>query len=122
MRLLGFEDNLYALHGGLAPFVDPADRDVPVRGWGSGRAMVTLGTAKHLESRAITAGGRIAGTWEWDAEQDRVNVAITGDVDRAGLEAERARLRALVREIGHARSFSLDSDAQVQDRAAALRP
>lgn len=122
VRLVGFEDNLYALHGGLGPFVDPADRDVPVRGWGSGRAMVTLGTAKHLESRAITTSGRIAGTWEWDAEQDRVNVAVTGDVDAAAVEAERTRLRALIREIGHARSFSLDTDALVQARATALRP
>lgn len=120
-RLLGFEDNLYALHGGVGPFVDAEHRDVPVRGWGSGRALVTLGGAKHLESRVITTSGRIAGLWEWDAAKDEVMVQTLGDVDRAAMDVERASLRTLIHQIGHARTFSLDTDAHVQGRAEALR-
>lgn len=120
-RLLSFEDNLYALHGGVGPFVDAEDRDVQVHGWGNGRALVTLGHAKHVESRTITTSGRIAGLWEWDAAKDEVVVQTLGDVDRAALDVERASLRTLIHEIGHARSFSLDTDAHVQGRAGALR-
>ncbi len=63
VRLLRFEDNLYALHGSVAPFVDARDGDVVVRGWGNGRAPVSLAMAKHVESRTITTEGRIAGLW-----------------------------------------------------------
>lgn len=120
-RLLSFEDNLYALHGGVGPFVDAEHRDVQVRGWGNGRALVALGGAKHVESRTITTSGRIAGLWEWDAARDEVVVHTLGDVDRAMLDVERASLRRLIHEIGHARTFSLDTDAHVQGRAEALR-
>lgn len=121
VRLLSFEDNLYALHGGIGPFVDPGDGDVMVRGWGNGRALVPLGAAKHVESRTITTEGRIAGLWEWDATGDEVVTGTFGRMDVGALKAEAARLRGLIHDLGHARSFSLDTDAHVQERAVGLR-
>ena len=121
VRLLSFEDNLYALHGGVGPFVDPGDGDVQVRGWGSGRALVPLATAKHVESRTITTEGRIAGLWEWDPAGDEVVTSTLGRIDVGAVRDERASLRGLIREIGHGRSFSLDTDALVQQRATGLR-
>ncbi|MSP55516.1 MAG: hypothetical protein EXR69_07935 [Myxococcales bacterium] len=44
-----------------------------------------------------------------------------GRIDVAAVREERARLAGLIREIGHGRSFSLDTDLLVQQRADSLR-
>ncbi len=44
-----------------------------------------------------------------------------GAIDPAGVAAERDALARLIGDLGHARSFSLDTDVLVQERADGLR-
>ena len=121
--LAGFEDNYTTLHGGPAPLVDRMHHGLKVDVWGSGKS-TTLGAAKHLAYRALLVGDRLAGFWEYDpgsreivtAAFDRVSPAARRAIDKAAREVQ-----ALIEELGHARSFSLDTDASLKERAGKLR-
>ena len=121
---LAFEDNLMTVHGGPAVFTDPAHHGFPVEAWGSSKP-TTIGRARHLSSRPFLAGDRVAGFWEWDIDAGEVVVGTFDSPTAAGwktLRAECERLGAFIRdELGHARSFSLDTDENVRRRAAAIR-
>jgi len=124
IAFLPFEDNLIALHGGSALLVDEAHHDVPVPVWGRGRG-TTVGDARHMSFRSLVAGGRIAGFWEYDPEEEDVVFACFEPPDRATrerLEEEAAAVTAFLRDdLGHGRSFSLDTDEALAERAAAIR-
>jgi hypothetical protein len=124
IALLGFEDNMVVSHGGPALLTDPKHHRVKVKVWGSDK-VTTLGDAKHLADRPILLGDRLVGFWEWDA---RAAAPVTGLLtplgkpQRADLEARVADLAGFIAgELGHARSFSLDTDDAVQQRADVLR-
>jgi hypothetical protein len=121
--LTGFEDNYTTLHGGPALLADRGHHGLKVDVWGSGKS-TTLGAAKHLAYRALLVGDRLAGFWEYDprtreivtAPLDRVTPAARRAIDKAARDVE-----ALIDELGHARSFSLDTDAGLKERAGKLR-
>lgn len=124
VALLSFEDNLLALHGGPALLVDKAHHATPVPEWATGKT-VLLGEAKHMTLRSVMAEGKIAGFWEYDP--DTRAVVATGF---AGLsKATHARLDAvaedvahfLADDVGHGRSFSLDTDDDLRTRSAQVR-
>jgi hypothetical protein len=121
---LPFEDNFIVLHGGPGPFVDPKHHGRPIPVWGTTRA-TTLGEASHMSMRALTEGDRIAGLWEYDPDAKRV---VFGTFDplpparRKALEGQAEELgRFLREEIGHARSFVLDTESALRERARLVK-
>ncbi|HEX3525516.1 MAG TPA: crosslink repair DNA glycosylase YcaQ family protein [Thermoanaerobaculia bacterium] len=124
VALLSFEDNLLALHGGPALLVDKAHHATPVPELATDK-IVPLGEAKHMTLRSVLAEGKIAGVWEYDPDARTVVTA-----GFAGLsKATHARLDAaaedvahfLSEDLGHGRSFSLDTDDDLRTRSAQVR-
>jgi hypothetical protein len=118
-------DNLGVVHGGPVMFVDRAHHDWPVQTWGGGSATVPLHEARYLGHRFLLLGHQIAGFWEYDPEAAEVVCYTFEPVPDAlvtNLEEERAGVAAFVRdELGHGRSFSLDTDEAMHERAQELR-
>ena len=122
--LLPFIDNLVHLQNGPAVFVDPEHRDVPVPVWGRGQR-TTLGDARHMSFRSLVADDRIAGFWEYDPDAAAVVAgcfAAPSPAARRALEERGAALARFLRdELGHGRSFSLDTDDHLRRRCGELR-
>jgi len=120
ISFLAFEDNFIVLHGGPGAFVDPRHHGRPIPVWGTSKA-TTLGQATHMSMRALADGDRITGLWEYDPDAARV---VFGTFDplpparRKAVEAQAEELgRFLREELGHARSFALDTEASLRERA-----
>lgn len=124
VALLPFEDNLVALHGGPAVLTDPAHHGIEVPVWGRGKG-TTVGDAKHSALRSVVAGGELAGFWEFDPDAEEVAVACFAAVDGALGErladAAADTGRFLARDLGHGKSFSLDTDDDLRKRAGIVR-
>jgi hypothetical protein len=124
IALLPFEDNIITWHGGPGVHTDPEHRARPVAAWGSSKP-TTLGDARHVHQRPFFCADRLAGFWEYDASRSEVVAADFAPLPAAAKKALQARCAstaAFIRdELGHARSFSLDSDDAVLARAKAVR-
>ncbi len=124
VALLPFEDNLVALHGGPALLVDRAHHGTPVPSWGSSK-ISTLGEARHMSLRGVVAEGKIAGFWEYDPDAREVVIGTFNEIPaatRKRLDAEAEALaHFLADDIGHGRSFNLDTDDDMRQRAAVIR-
>jgi hypothetical protein len=124
IALLPFEDNLIALHGGPALLVDAAHHAMPVPVWGSDRK-ATLGEARYMGLRSVVADGKIAGLWEYDPDAHEVVAAGFAELSkatRAGLSTAAESLARFVEEdLGHGRSFSLDTDDELRSRSGQVR-
>jgi hypothetical protein len=124
VALLSFEDNLIHLHGGPAFLVDEAHHGSPVPSWGMGRPS-TLGEAKHLTLRSFVAEGKVAGFWEYDPDAHEIVHRPFGPLSpktRAKVDEAAADLaRFLTEDLGHGRSFSLDTDEELRKRSAKVR-
>lgn len=129
VAFLSFEDNLVHLYGGPAHLVDDEhlDREVPT--WGSPSRTATkthtLRTVPHLSLRAVLADGRICGFWEYDPDagvaMPRCFLTPSKHAQRQ-IEAHSDAISAFLRtEIGHGRSFSLDTDDELRARCKLLR-
>jgi hypothetical protein len=124
VALLPFEDNVLALRSGPRVWVDAAHHAVDVPIWGSS-GTAKLGDARHLSLRSIVAEGAVAGFWEYDPDAKAVVTGVFAHADattrdRIGEEAERVAM-FLRDELGHGRSFSLDTDDALRERAAFVR-
>lgn len=123
VSMLGFEDNLVALHGGARYFVDPRHHGIPVDTWGSGPAS-TLGAAAHPSERTLFVGDQMVGSWEYDLDAGSV---IWGSFDalpppmRAAIDEAAASVSVLIDSLGHARFVVLDNEASLRARAAKVR-
>ena len=124
LSFLPFEDNFIVLHGGPRLFVDPRHhgRTIPV--WGTTRG-TTLGDATHMSMRTLVDGARVAGLWEYDPDAKQI---VFGTFDplpparRKVVEAQAADLSRFLREeIGHARSFVLDTENALRERARLVK-
>jgi len=124
VALLSFEDNLLALHGGPALLVDKAHHATPVPEWATGKT-VLLGEAKHMSMRSVMAEGKIAGFWEYDPDTRAVvtaGFAGLSKVTHARLDAMAEDVaHFLTEDLGHGRSFSLDTDDDLRARSAQVR-
>jgi hypothetical protein len=124
VSFLPFEDNFIVLHGGPGLFVDPRHhgRTIPV--WGTTRG-TTLGDATHMSMRALVEGDRITGLWEYDPDQKRIVFGTfepMAPARRKQAEAQAEDLgRFLREEIGHARSFVLDTENALRERARLVK-
>jgi hypothetical protein len=121
--MLSFEDNYLTAHG-VAPVTDPAHHRRKCDVWGSSQPS-TLGEARHLAARALIVDGMLAGFWELDPDAGRV---VTATLDPLAPERRKAvdalaedMATFLLQELGHGRSFSLDTDDAMRDRAKRVR-
>lgn len=127
LYLLPFADNLLVIHGGLAALADPQEHERQVPLWGGRKTSERLGDARHASLRAVVYGGQLVGFWELSPTSGRV-VQHTFDSARGLLKPAAARLRHvvedtgrfLVEELGHGRSFSLDTDGALDSRASLI--
>lgn len=123
VRLLPFIDAVVELRGGPGPLVDPAHHGRPVIGWGSSTPK-PLGSSRSAGYRALLVGSQLAGFWEYDPGPreivwttfDKLPKKLARTVDEAA-----ARTRDFLRDVGHGRSFSLDTDDALSRRAAEIR-
>jgi hypothetical protein len=124
VALLSFEDNLIHLHSGPAFLVDEEHHGAEVPSWGMGRPS-TLGEAKHLTLRSFVADGKIAGFWEYDPDAREIVTRPFGPLSsktKARVDAAAADLaRFLAEDLGHGRSFSLDTDEELRKRTARIK-
>ena len=124
IAVLPFEDNTIALHGAPALLVDPAFHGLVVPTWGGGKP-TSLGAANHLAYRSLVAGGQIVGFWELDPKSSKVVTVLFAQVSKKTAEgivdAADETGRFLLDSFGHAKSYSLDNEASLAKRAAAIR-
>jgi hypothetical protein len=124
VSMLSFEDNYIVLHGGPALLTDPKHHDRKIAVWGQTKG-TTLGDAKHISMRALLDGDRLAGMWEYDPDAGEVVFGTWDPLPRARRDAALALAkdvgRFLREEIGHAKSFSLDTVDGVHERAAIVK-
>jgi uncharacterized protein YcaQ len=124
VAFLSFEDNLIHLHGGPAFLVDEAHHGFQVPSWGMGRPS-TIGEARHLSLRSFVAEGKVAGFWEYDPDTHEIAHRPFGPLSpkiRAKVDEAAADLaRFLTEDLGHGRSFSLDTDEELRKRSARVR-
>ena len=124
VAFLPFEDNLIALRQGPAFFVDPSFHGVTVPVWGRGKP-TTLGEVRHGALRSIVADNKLVGFWEFEPEERRVVVGLFDRVTRTTrdrIESEAQAVTTFIdEELGHAKSFSIDTEAQMKKRCAGIR-
>lgn len=126
IAFLPFGDNVIHLHGGPAAMIDPAYHDLEVRVWGGRGRRTTIGTCNHLGYRSILVGDKVVGFWEYDPQADEVVTCYFGGSPPRGSKTALKRAldelhTAICHELGHARSFSLDTDDGLHQRANELR-
>jgi len=124
-RFLSFEDNLLTVHGGPGVLTDPQFHELLVATWGNRGKSASLGSLKHLGQRALLRGDELVGFWEFDPDQESVVTATFRPLasrERKVLEDEAAQLALFLHdELGHGRSFSLDTDDALRQRVATVR-
>jgi hypothetical protein len=125
VAFLPFEDNAQALQGGPAFLANAEHHAIEVQAWGMGAKKVKLGEAKHAQLRSLLAEGRLAGFWEYDPDGNNVAIGLLSGAKpetRRAAEEKAARLAAFIAEdLGHGRSFNLDTDKDLRERSAYLR-
>ncbi len=124
VALLPFEDNFVVQRGGPARLVDPRHHGKKIPVWG-GTKGTTIGDATHMSMRTVVVGDAIAGLWEFESDTGQI-VVHTFDVVppkvQKDIDSTAAETAVFLRdEIGHARSFALDTDETVRERARLLR-
>jgi len=124
VALLPLEDNLHHLHAGPSAFVEEKHHGVTIKGFGNDPSS-KLGRSKHLAQRAVLAEGKLVGFWDYDPDARQAVTALFDEVtaetqDRIDAAAA-ATGRFLADEIGHGRTFSLDTDDYLRQRVAWLR-
>ena len=123
VRLVAFEDNFLVLHGGPRFVADPKHHARALTPWGNLEG-ATIGDAKHITTRCIVTGDGIAGFWELDPDTRDVvtlpfeKLPAAQSKELAALAADTAAL--FNDEIGHARSFSLDTEDELRKRLKTL--
>lgn len=124
VAFLPFEDNLIALKEGPAFFVDPEHHGLQVPVWGRGKG-TTLGNVRHGALRTVVAEDKLVGFWEFDPEAQSVVVGLfagVGGETRQHIDQEAVAVGRFLRdEIGHAKSISIDNEAQMRKRCTEIR-
>jgi hypothetical protein len=92
--------------------------------WGSTKPG-TLGEGRYMALRAVLDGDRLVGLWEYDPDAGAV-VFHTFDAlppkRRRAVQSLAEDVATFLREdVGHARSFTLDSMDTVRERAASIQ-
>lgn len=124
ISMLSFEDNYLTFHGGPGLLTDPKNHPREVSRWGNTKG-TNLGDVKHLAARSLFDGERLVGFWEFDPSSGKVVFStfepLPAKRKKAVQERAEDMARFLKEDLGHARSFSLDTMEQVQERAELLK-
>ncbi len=128
VAFLPFEDNLVHLYSGPAHLVDDEFLDLEAPRWGTSKSKplppTTLRQMPHLALRPLIVDGRLGGFWEYDPDAEVALPRCFHAPSRASqilLEEQSELVSALLRsEIGHGRSFSLDTDDELRHRLKLL--
>lgn len=124
LAMLPAEDGFVAFRGGPAALTEPKHhgREIPV--WGNTKGG-TLGDARHMFMRGLFDGDRLVGLWEFDPDAGAV---VFGTFDtlapkrRKAVQALAEDVGTFLREeLGHARSFVIDTDEAIRARAALVK-
>jgi Winged helix DNA-binding domain len=124
LSMLPGEDGYLAFHGGPGLLTDPKHhaREIPV--WGSTQGS-TLGDARHMGMRGLFDGDKLVGLWEYDPDAGAVVFSTFDKLApkrRKEVQALAEDVGTFLREdLGHARSFSIDSEDSVRERAALVK-
>lgn len=124
VRLLGLQDLYLVVHGGPA-WATPAEAlDIEIPRWGPMRGGPIRDT-KHPHLRAVVVDGELAGFWDVDATMQVQHLSWVTKVSAANkkLAAKKlTQLREFMRdELGHAKTFSIDSDKRIDQRLELVR-
>jgi hypothetical protein len=123
--LLSFEDNYLTFHGGPAVVTDAAHHDLELAAWGADRPQ-RMGDIAHPAMRTVVIGGVVVGLWELDEANGHgvwapLSAGAIAPKHAAKIDALIAdTARFLQDELGHARSFTLDTAELVAERAAKI--
>ena len=121
---LSFQDNLLTVHGGPGLFTNADHHDLEVATWGGRSETAPLGSLKHLGVRTLLRGSELVGLWEFDPDTHDIATATFSPLaatDRERLDEQAADLGAFIRDqLGHGRSFNLDTDESMRRRVAAV--
>jgi hypothetical protein len=124
LSLLSFEDNFVTAHGGTRLLTDPKHHGRTIAAWGQSKD-VTLGDARHMSMRPLIRGDRLGGLWEYDPDTGKV---VFGTFDPLPAKSRRTvealaedTARFLRDEIGHAKSFTLDTTGALRERAGLVK-
>jgi len=128
VAFLPFEDNLVHLFGGPAHLVDEEYLDLEAPRWGTSKGKplppTTLRDMPHLALRPLLVDGRLGGFWEYDPDAEVALPRCFHAPSRTAqilLEEQSELVSTLLRsEIGHGRSFSLDTDDELRHRLKLL--
>ncbi len=124
VALLPFDDNLLSFGQGLADWIDPRHhaRRLPLA---AEAASPPLGEARHAALRPVLARDRLIGFWEFDPTRRDIEVGYLDPPDTATRDAVTAEAQATARYLrehfAHARSSSIDTEAEMARRVAAVR-
>lgn len=99
--------------------VDPDLADIEVT-WFSSIGTGALGGSNQPLERTVVRDGSVVGLWGWDPDARRVEV-VPLRPDVAVDDAERERVEALLRDLGHGRGSTLESDDDLRARLARMR-
>jgi hypothetical protein len=114
VALVGSLDNLFHPRREIASMLDEKDGALKLP-----QAKQQLSTVLDLDHHAIVAGGRLIGLWDYDAAAGEIVWATFAKAK--GVEKAVADMQAFVRDLGDARSFSLDSPESRTPRLTLLR-
>jgi hypothetical protein len=125
VALTSFEDNYLTFHGGPSLVTAPEHHAVTLKPWGVERPQ-RIADATHLAARTVVVGGLVRALWEVDEANRRgVWAPLAPKAVAPGhaktidaLVADAARF--LLDELGHAKSFTLDTAEAVAARAAEI--
>jgi hypothetical protein len=124
VSMLSFEDNYLTFHGGPGLLTDPKHHKREVSKWGNTKG-TTIGDVKHISARTLFDADRMVGFWEFDPSSGKVVFATFDPLPpkrkKAVQEVAEDVATFLKEDLGHARSFSLDTMEQVQERADLIK-
>ncbi len=113
-----------ALERGPGSLTRSPYHEIEVPAWGSGKPS-TLGRVRHLMFRTLVANGRIVGFWEYDPDSHSVHTAVFDRTESSAddvVAEEAQQLGDFIRDqLGHGKSYSLDTDDALRGRIARLR-
>jgi len=124
ISMLSFEDNYLVLHGGPGLVTDPKHHEYPIKVWGQTKG-TTLGDAKHISMRSLFDGDQLVGLWELDPDKGKVVFGTFEPTSPARKKVIAALAdemgKFLIEELGHGRSFTLDTEDAMRERAAEVK-
>jgi hypothetical protein len=103
---------------------DPKHHEYSIKVWGQTKG-TTLGDAKHISMRSLFDGDKLTGLWELDPDKGKVVFGTFEPMAPARKKAVAALAdemgKFLIEELGHGKSFTLDTEDAMRERAAEVK-